>query len=78
MIRARLENQKLAVEISGKFTDVREEMLQIGEAVRRIPDRKRRDELALAFTMGAFGDPDVLKDKPDLDELIHSDKEGEE
>lgn len=46
--------------------------------VRRIPDRKRRDELALAFTMGAFGDPDVLKDKPDFDELIHSDKEGEE
>lgn len=53
-------------------------MLRIGEAVRRIPDRKQRDELLLAFTMGAFGDPDVLKDKPDFDELIHSDKEGEE
>ena len=51
-------------------------MLRIGEAVRRIPDRKRRDELVLAFTMGAFGDPDVLKDKPDFDELIHSGDEG--
>lgn len=78
MIKAERENQKLAVEISGKFTDILEEMLRIGEAVRRIPDRKRRDELALAFTMGAFGDPDVLEDKPDFDELIHSGKEGEE
>ena len=77
MIKAERENQKLTIEISGKFTNVREEMLRIGEAVRRIPDRKKRDELALAFTMGAFGDPDVLKDKPDFDELIHSDKEGE-
>lgn len=78
MIKAERENQKLTIEISGKFTDIREEMLRIGEAVRRIPDRKRRDELALAFTMGAFGDPDVLKDKPDFEELIRSDKEGEE
>lgn len=54
MIKAGIENRKLTVEISGDFTDVREEMLRIGEAVRRIPDRKRRDE------------------------LIHSDKEGEE
>ena len=78
MIKAERENQKLTIEISGNFTDVREEMLRIGEAVRRIPDRKRRDELALEFTMGAFGDPDVLKDKPGFEELIHSDKEGEE
>ena len=78
MIKAGIENRKLTVEISGNFTDVREEMLQIGEAVRRIPDRKRRDDLTLAFTVGAFGDPDELKDKPDFDELIHSDKEGEE
>ena len=78
MIKAERENQKLTVEISGNFSDVREEMLRIGEAVRRIPDRKRRDELALAFCMGAFGDPDVLKDRPDFEELIHSDKEGEE
>lgn len=78
MIKAGIENRKLTVEISGNFTDIREEMLRIGEAVRRIPDRKRRDELALAFTMGAFGDPDALKDRPDFDELIHSDKEGEE
>ena len=76
MIKAERENQKLTVEISGNFTDVREEMLWIGKAVRRIPDRKRRDELVLAFTMGAFGDPDVLKDKPDFDELIHSGDEG--
>ena len=75
MIKAELENRKLTIEISGNFIDVREEMLQIGEAVRRIPDRKRRYELLLAFTMGAFGDPDVLKDKPDFDELIHSDTE---
>lgn len=78
MIKAERENQKLTIEISGNFIDVREETLQIGRAVRRIPDRKRRDELLLAFMMGAFGDPDVLKDKPDFDELIHSDKEGEE
>ena len=75
MIRGGIAGGKLTVEISGNFTDVREEMLRIGEPVRRIPDRKRCDELALAFTMGAFGDPDVLKDKPDFDELIHSDKE---
>lgn len=78
MIKAGIENRKLTVEISGNFTDVREEMLRIGEAVREIPDRKGRDELALAFMKGAFGDPDVLEDKPDFDELIHSDKEGEE
>ena len=76
MIKADREGQKLAIEISGNFTDVREEMLRIGESVRRIPDRKRRDELLLAFTMGVFGDPDVLKDKPDFDELIHSDTKG--
>ena len=51
-------------------------MLRIGEAVRKIPDRDKRDELVLAFIMGALGDPDVLKDKPDFDELIHSDEEG--
>jgi hypothetical protein len=76
MIKAERENQKLTVEISGDVMAVREEMLRIGESVRRIPDRKRRDELLLAFTMGAFGDPDVLKDKPGFDELIHSDEEG--
>ena len=76
MIKADREGPKLTIEISGNITDVREEMLRIGEAVRRIPDRKRRDELLLAFTMGAFGDPDVLKDKPDFDELIHSGEEG--
>ena len=76
MIKAERDNQKLTIEISGNFTDVREEMLRIGEAVRRIPDRKRRDELVLAFTTGAFCDLDVLKDKPDFDELIHSDEEG--
>ena len=76
MIKAERENQKLTVEISGNLTDVQEEMLRIGESVRRIPDRKKRDKLLLAFTMSAFGDPDVLKDKPDFDELIHSDEEG--
>ena len=76
MIKAGIENRKLTVEISGNFPDVRKEMLRIGEAVRRIPDKKRRDELLLAFTMGVFGDTDVLKDKPDFDELIHSDNEG--
>lgn len=78
MIKAGIENRRLTVEISGNFSNVWEEMLRIGEAVRRMPDRKRRDELALAFCMGAFGDPDVLKDRPDFDELIHSDKEDEE
>lgn len=76
MIKAGTENRKTKVEISGDFTDIRVEMLRIGETVSRIPDRKMRDELALAFTMGAFGDPDDLKDKPDFEELIHSDKEG--
>ena len=78
MIKADSKGNKHTIEISGQYEEVREEMLRIGEAVRRIPDRKRRDELLLAFTMGVFGDPDVLKDKPDFDELIHSDKEGEE
>lgn len=76
MIKAELKNGNLTVEISGNLTNVQEEMLRIGESVRRIPDRKKRDKLLLAFTMGAFGDPDVLKDKPDFDELIHSDEEG--
>lgn len=76
MIKAGTENRKTKVEISGDFTDIREEMLRIGETVSRIPDRKMRDELALAFTMGAFGDPDDLKDKPDFDELNHSDEES--
>lgn len=76
MIKAERENQKLTIEISSNFMDVREEMLRIGEAVRRTPDRDKRDELVLAFILGAFGDPDVLKDKPDFDELIHSDEEG--
>ena len=76
MIKAGTENRKTKVEISGDFTDIREEMLRIGESVCRISDRKRRDELLLAFMMGAFGDPDVLKDKPDFDELIRSDNEG--
>ena len=76
MIKAGTENRKTKVEISGDFTDIREEMLRIGETVRRIPNRKMRDELALAFMMGTFSDPDVLKDKPDFEELIHSAKEG--
>ena len=76
MIKAELKNGNLTVEISGDVMAVREEMLRIGESVRRIPDRKRRDELLLAFTMGVFCDPDVLKDKPDFDELIHSDEES--
>ena len=76
MIKAELKNGNLTVEISGQYEDVREEMLRIGEAVRKIPGRERRDELILAFIMGALGDPDVLKDKPDFDELIHSDEEG--
>lgn len=76
MIKAELKNGNLTVEISGGAMAVREEMLQIGESVRRIPDRDKRDELVLAFIMGAFSDPDVLKDKPDFDELIRSDEEG--
>lgn len=76
MIKAGTENRKCKVEISGDFTDIREEIFRIGETVRRIPNRKMRDKLVLAFTMGAFGDPDVLKDKPDFEELIHSDGEG--
>ena len=75
MIKASSNGNKHTIEISGQYGEVREEMLLIGDAVRKIPDR-RRDELALAFTMGAFGDPDDLKDKPDFEELIHSDKEG--
>lgn len=76
MIKAGTENRKTKVEISGDFTDIREEMLHIGEAVRKIPDRDKRDEQVLAFIMGALGDPGVLKDKPDFEELIHSDEEG--
>lgn len=30
----------------------------------------------LAFIRGAIGDPDALKDKPDFEELIHSDEES--
>lgn len=74
MIKAGTENRKTKVEISGDFTDIRVEMLRIGESVRRIPDRKMRDELVLAFIMGALGDPDVLKDEPGFEELIHSDE----
>lgn len=74
MIKAGFENRKTKVEISGDFTDIRVEMLHIGETVSRIPNRKMRDELVLAFIMGALGDPDVLKDKPDFEELIHSDE----
>lgn len=76
MIKAELKNGNLTVEISGNFMAVREEMLRIGESVRKITDRDKRDELIFAFIMSAFGDPDVLKDKPDFDELIHSDEEG--
>ena len=76
MIKAKFENRKVEVEISGGVMAVREEMLRIGESVSRITSQKLRDELVHAFIMGAFGDPDVLKDKPDFDELIHSDEEG--
>ena len=75
MIKADSKGNKHTIEISGQYEEVREEMLLIGDAVRRIPDR-RRDELVLAFIMGALGDPGVLKDKPDFDELIHSNEEG--
>jgi len=76
MIKAKFENRKVEVEISGGVMAVREEMLRIGEIVSRIPSQKLRDELILAFIMGALGDPDVLKDKPDFDELIHSDEKS--
>ena len=76
MIKAKFENRKVEVEISGGVMAVREEMLRIGESVSRITSQKLRDELIHAFIMGAFGDPDVRKDKPDFDELIHSDEEG--
>lgn len=76
MIKADSKGNKHTIEISGQYEEVRYEMLRIGETVRRIPNRKMCDELALAFMMGAFSDPDVLKDKPDFDELIHSDEEG--
>lgn len=75
MIKASSNGNKHTVEISGQYEEVREEMLLIGDTVRKIPDR-RRDELVLAFIMGAIGDPDALEDKPDFDELIHSDEEG--
>lgn len=76
MIKAKFENRKVEVEISGGVMAVREEMLRIGESVSRITSQKLRDELVHAFIMGAIGDPDALKDKPDFDELIHSDEEG--
>ena len=76
MIKAKFENRKVEVEISGGVMAVREEILRIGESVSRIPSQKLRDELVHAFIKGAFGDPDVRKDKPDFDELIHSDEEG--
>ena len=76
MIKAKFENRKVEVEISGGVMAVREEMLRIGESVSRITSQKLRDELVHAFIMGAFGDPDALKYKPDFDELIHSDEEG--
>ena len=76
MIKAKFENRKVEVEISGGVMAVREEMLRIGEGVSRIPSQKLRNELGHAFIMGAIGDPDALKDKPDFDELIHSDEEG--
>ena len=76
MIKAKFENRKVEVEISGGVMAVREEMLRIGEIVSRIPSQTLRDELVHAFIMGAIGDPDALEDKPDFDELIHSDEEG--
>ena len=76
MIKAKFENRKVEVEISGGVMAVREEMLRIGESVSRITSQKLRDELVHAFIMGAIGDPDALKDKPDFDELIHSAEEG--
>lgn len=76
MIKADSNGNKCTIEISGQYGEVRYEMLHIGEAIRKIPDRDKRDELILAFIMGALGDPDVLEDKPDFDELIHSDEEG--
>lgn len=75
MIKASSNGNKHTVEISGQYEEVREEMLLIGDAVRRIPDR-RRDELVLAFIMGALGDPSCIPTEPDFEELIHSDEEG--
>ena len=37
MIKAKFENRKVEVEISGGVMAVREEMLRIGESVSRIP-----------------------------------------
>lgn len=76
MIKAERENQKLTIEISGQYEEVRDEMLRIGEAVRKIPDRDKRDELVLAFIMGALGDPSLTSTEPGFEELIHSDEEG--
>ena len=45
MIKAKFENRKVEVEISGGVMAVREEMLRIGESVSRIPSQKLRDEL---------------------------------
>ena len=75
MIKASSNGNKHTVEISGQYEEVREEMLLIGDAVRKIPDR-RRDELVLAFIMGALGDPSCIPTEPDFEELIHSDEEG--
>ena len=76
MIKAKFENRKVEVEISGGVKAVREEMLRIGESVSRIPSQKLRDELVHAFIMGALRDPSCIPTKPDFDELIHSDEEG--
>ncbi len=75
MIKADSKGNKHTIEISGQYEEVREEMLLIGDAVRKIPDR-RRDELVLAFIMGALGDPSCIPTEPDFEELIHSDEEG--
>lgn len=45
MIKAELKNKNLTVEISGDDMAVWEEMLRIGESIRKIPDRDKRDEL---------------------------------
>ena len=76
MIKADSNGNKHTIEISGQYEEVREEMLRIGETVRKIPDRDKRDELVLAFIMGALGDPSCIPTEPDFEELIHSDEEG--
>lgn len=76
MIKADSKGNKHTIEISGQYGEVRYEMLHIGEAVRKIPDRDKRDELVLAFIMGALGDPGPIPTEPGFEELIHSDEEG--